>query len=357
MTRCADFYAKWKRVGNFCEKNPRTAEQIDGYLDLILDLVDRGIPEDRAFAGLPEGAARPLLSIQDDEIRENAISHVETALKRETPTGGNYTDKLTSNDVKGIVERETTKCKLPEKPATKVATFNQQKNDNIEWARWSWNPVTGCKHGCPYCYARDFANRFYPEKFEPTFKPHRLDAPKNTNIPEQAKQDVGYKNVFVCSMADLFGDWVPKEWIDAVLKSVAENPQWNFLFLTKNPKRYLEFDFPVNSWIGTTVDCQDRVNEAERVFQELRDRQVGSSVLFLSCEPMLTPIIFTNLELWDWVIIGGSSGNSQTPAIQPEWEWVEGLLKQARDAFDGYGLSVYFKPNLTIRPREYPAGE
>ena len=31
-----------------------------------------------------------------------------------------------------------------------------------------------------YCYARDIANRFYPEKFEPTFHPERLAAPQNT---------------------------------------------------------------------------------------------------------------------------------------------------------------------------------
>lgn len=29
----------------------------------------------------------------------------------------------------------------------------------IEWATHVWNPVTGCKHGCPYCYARRFARR------------------------------------------------------------------------------------------------------------------------------------------------------------------------------------------------------
>jgi ParB-like chromosome segregation protein Spo0J len=59
----------------------------------------------------------------------------------------------------------------PEEPAEKpvpTSTFNQT-NDNIEWARWSWNPVTGCRYNCPYCYARDIANRFYQEKFEPTF--------------------------------------------------------------------------------------------------------------------------------------------------------------------------------------------
>ena len=30
----------------------------------------------------------------------------------------------------------------------------------IDWATMSWNPVTGCRHGCPYCYARRTAHRF-----------------------------------------------------------------------------------------------------------------------------------------------------------------------------------------------------
>lgn len=30
--RCDDFYAKWKRCGNFCEKNPSTAARIEAYL-------------------------------------------------------------------------------------------------------------------------------------------------------------------------------------------------------------------------------------------------------------------------------------------------------------------------------------
>jgi protein gp37 len=31
----------------------------------------------------------------------------------------------------------------------------------IEWTDFTWNPVTGCLHGCPYCYARGTAKRFY----------------------------------------------------------------------------------------------------------------------------------------------------------------------------------------------------
>ena len=30
----------------------------------------------------------------------------------------------------------------------------------IDWADATWNPATGCNHGCPYCYARGIADRF-----------------------------------------------------------------------------------------------------------------------------------------------------------------------------------------------------
>lgn len=104
--------------------------------------------------------------------------------------------------------------------------FNQT-NENVEWALWTWNPVTGCLHNCPYCYARDIANRFYAhlpegERFAPVFYPERLSAPSNTKQPDLNQIDdpvrrMGLQNVFVCSMADLFGKWVPTEWINAVL--------------------------------------------------------------------------------------------------------------------------------------------
>jgi len=170
-------------------------------------------------------------------------------------------------------------------------------------------------------------------------------------------------------MADLFGEWVPTEWINAVLEKVEENRQWNFLFLTKNPKRLLDFVFPKNAWVGTSVDTQARVKTAEEVFSQLE-----ASVKFLSCEPLLEPIAFDRMNVFNWLLIGSRSKNSRGSAFKPEWEWVESLLFQARVA----GVKVYFKPNLfrhipselspalkrddavypeTMRPREYPGGE
>lgn len=222
-------------------------------------------------------------------------------------------------------------------------TFNAT-NENIEWARWSWNPVTGCKHGCPYCYARDIANRFNPNGFEPTFHEDRLNAPANTKIPKSRKDEPGIRNVFVCSMADLFGRWVPREWIDPVIKAVSENPQWQFLFLTKSPARYRGFAWPDNAWIGATADTQARMDAA---VEALRDLQ--ASVKFISSEPLLEPIE-ADLTGIDWLIIGSRSKSSGLPAFQPPWEWVEGLMKCAKRA----GVPVFCKPNLQLMIRNYP---
>lgn len=243
---------------------------------------------------------------------------------------------------KGLSEEE--RAMLLEPEAGTGGAFNQQKNESIEWAQWSWNPVTGCKHDCPYCYARDIAlsermqqASIYPNGFEPTFRSLALNGPKNTKVPKEAASDTRYRNVFTCSMADLFGRWVPKEWIDAVMLAARGNPQWNFLFLTKFPQRLAEIEIPDNAWMGTTVDMQARVKNAEKAFEK-----VNGGVKWLSVEPMIEPLKFERLDLFDWVVIGGASSSTKTPAWRPPFEWVYDLVMQARDA----GCKVYMKSNL-----------
>lgn len=247
--------------------------------------------------------------------------------------------------------------------------FNKT-NDNVEWALWTWNPVTGCLHNCAYCYARDIANRFFNhlpdgERFAPVFYPDRLAGPSNTKQPDYAAIEdpvrrMGLRNVFVCSMADLFGKWVPSEWIEAVLQQAWDNPQWNFLFLTKFPIRMAEFEYPPNTWIGTTVDTQYAVERAEKAFRKVRASGY-EGIAWLSCEPMMERLTFSSLEMFDWVVMGGASRSTQTPEFRPPFEWIVHLWNQAKSL----DLPIYMKTNLFVddahknievsnRVREYP---
>lgn len=227
-----------------------------------------------------------------------------------------------------------------------VPSFNAQTTADIEWAQWSWNPITGCLHDCPYCYARDIAHQArmkdtYPFGFAPTLRPMHLFAPQQMKLPKEASKDTRFKNVFTGSMSDMFGRWVPEEWITAVLESISKAPEWNFLCLTKFPKRMTEFALPKNMWMGTTVDLQARVANAEKAFAKVK-----ALVKWLSVEPMLEPLKFSRLDLFDWIVIGGASSSTKTPEWRPPFAWIYDLVRQAREA----DVRVYFKTNLLGNP-------
>ena len=58
----------------------------------------------------------------------------------------------------------------------------------------------------------------YPFGFEPTYHKYRMD------YPEKLKMG---NNIFVGAMADIFGKWVPDEWIRDVMETCWDNPIHN----------------------------------------------------------------------------------------------------------------------------------
>lgn len=195
----------------------------------------------------------------------------------------------------------------------------------IEWTNYTWNPVTGCKHGCWYCYAKRLAEgklrHLYPQGFEPTFWPERLAEPARVKEPSK---------IFVCSMADLFGEWVPGGWIEAVMEVARANPQHTFQFLTKNPGRYYRRRFPDNAWAGMSFTrpwgCAD-----------MQDIDVG--VRFLSIEPLMAEPRLFKMRGVHWVIIGAMTGPG---AVKPKPEWVRVIVTEA----DRANVPVFLKHNL-----------
>ena len=268
----------------------------------------------------------------------------------------------------------------------------------IDWCDSTWNPVTGCLHGCEYCYARGIANRFgvhmkldgkineldfpfmyvtenengiiarekakqnpYPFDFQPTFHKYRLNEYQNKKG----------RNIFVCSMADLFGDWVPDSWIEEVFAACEKAPQHNYLFLTKNPNGIPRFSNIYNGvfgthrdnyWFGTTITCQKDLED--RLWTLLQVR--GHS--FLSIEPILDKLDLDciwvsekNKEVMlslskktayyfgggqsynmpEWVIIGAETGRRKNKVV-PERKWIEDIVNACRKA----EIPVFMKSSL-----------
>lgn len=131
----------------------------------------------------------------------------------------------------------------------------------IEWADYSWNPVSGCRHGCEYCYARKMAVR-YKRSFEPAFHEKKLYELKETTNGV----------VFCGSNCDLWGSWVDQLWIGNVLHVARFATKASVMMLTKNPARYNDFKDAChdNIWLGTTLDAGYK-NTAPPVGDRVRD--------------------------------------------------------------------------------------
>jgi len=358
----------WERyIQERWEMSFQRAHQIIIACEILAQLTSTLVDKSSTKVELPtrETHIRPLTKLEKPELRAEVWQRVIA-----NTDGRNITAKIVEAEVQrkqAELEKDWITLdewqKLSEDECQRILTQPNlntkpmnQVNENIEWALWSWNPVTGCLNNCPYCYARDIANRFYPQHFQPTFKPSRLTAPTNTKVPSPRWQDdIGYRGVFVCSMADLFGDWVPEEWINATLRTIATNPQWNFLLLTKFPIRMAEFVYPPNVWLGTTVDRQHRVEQAEEAFSKIKASGFDG-ICWLSCEPMMECLTFPNLDVFDWVVMGGASKSSQTPEYRPPIPDIVHLYNQAHAA----KCKIYWKTNLipgmsdSQRIREYP---
>lgn len=282
--------------------------------------------------------------LADDSSLEEAYRE---AAKRKKAKASEVADKpatVKAVELPIMTTITTAKGVESEIPLPGKVLFNKT-TDAVDWAAYTWNPVTGCEHGCKFCYAREIANSsrmrdYYPNGFEPTYHPYRLQAPKNMPTPAEDSGRDG--RVFVCSMADLFGKWVPDSWIESVFEACLTAPDWEYLFLTKWPARYAKMPLLPKAWYGASVIQQSDVSRVEKAMKAFDT----DCIKWISLEPMLEPITFNDLSWCDLVVIGSQTSTTQpegfVPEFAPEFDWVFDVVSECRE----FGVPYYLKANL-----------
>lgn len=246
--------------------------------------------------------------------------------------------------------------------------MNKQRSANgrgIEWTDYTWNPIRGCRHACQWvmpngaianCYAEDVAEGLaqaaYPQGFE-----HHYWNPTALRQPLGVKQP---SRIFVGSMADVFGHWVPDDQIRQVIEMAAQADWHTFQFLTKNPVKAAEFAFSPNCWVGASTPPNFMWNKrlSEHQQERMLDRTLHAlkhvadwnyepTIHWLSAEPLawnIVPILRQHPGAVQWVVIGAASNGKAYYA--PDETHVRRLV----DYCDEHGVAVFFKGNLRVLP-------
>jgi protein gp37 len=301
-------------------------------------------------------------------------------------------------------------------------------NTAIEWATLgltrgaTWNPIrarnkaTGakghhCEHvspGCANCYAERQNKRGIGTGLE--YKPGNRQHVEIYLDETALLQPLRWKaprGIFVCSMTDLFADFVTDEIRDRIFAVMALAPH-RFAVLTKRSKQMREYltnwreclqgpmeeiiaaarairpddlycmdKWPLpNVWIGVTAEDQERADE--RIPDLLA---TPAAVRFVSVEPMLNDVDFRQIRLamephcqiidaltgyssdtpygyvasglpdpfsrgrLDWIICGGESGPNARP-MHPQW------ARDLRDQCQAAGVAYFHKQNGEFAPGE-----
>lgn len=214
---------------------------------------------------------------------------------------------------------------------------------NIQWTDVTDNPIAvegggwWCKKispGCANCYAEKLNHNSF---FGGNFQDYSGNPPQlilKRKLIESWSRMRSSKKHFVCSMTDIFGDWVPVPWQLEILAAMTVAPKQTFQILTKRPENALQtinhylscnslLTLPSNIWIGTSVENQRCADNRIYVLN-----QIPAKVRFLSVEPLLEKV---DLKLprcsIQWIIVGGESGKNSRPC---SLEWIEFVVNQCK---------------------------
>lgn len=224
------------------------------------------------------------------------------------------------------------------------------ERSNIQLTDVTWNIARGCTkvdEDCKFCY-------MYRDSFDSTrYNPLQVVRTKTVfNLPLRLKEP---SKIFTCSLTDFFHEDIDS-YRNEAWDIIRKCPQHTFQILTKRPERICHHlpedwnDSFKNVWIGTSVGSRKgakRIYDIMDAFNEWKNggRELRKPITFISFEPLYEYIDcnfdLTTIMWFDWVIIGGESGNETGKyRYRPcELKWIEEIVS----SFGGCGVSVFVK--------------
>lgn len=237
----------------------------------------------------------------------------------------------------------------------------------IGWCDYTWGISSGCKNNCSFCYARSLANgrlrNVYlanediipggdlSDPFTPRFWRERLGEPSKVQKPSK---------IFVASMGELFGNWVPMTWVYEIFSEIYANDRHVFQILTKFPQNIKGFlntsslfsksrlTMPKNLWLGITITGKESGEKQGEMGWDLS--MLDAAIKFVCFEPLLAMPVHFHWESFDWIILGGQTGNKK---FYPPGEWIEEIENMARRT----NIPIFEKDNLKQTWAEPPRRE
>jgi protein gp37 len=277
-------------------------------------------------------------------------------------------------------------------------------NTHIQWTDKTLNVISGCtkiSDGCIKCYIeRTPPFRMAGRKFD---KPGIGGTTGVVLHEDRLRKPLGWRKacrVFVCSLADLFHDEVPDEFIARLFAVMVACPQHTFQLLTKRHARLralltdarfwqavsvelgilwkTDSPAPLRAvppwiWIGVSAENQQWANV--RIPALL---SIPAHTRWVSAEPLIGPIVLrddwvgtpsSDKPALRWLVAGGESGPGARPC---DVAWIRSLVAQCQagstipfvkqlgatwgraNAADSKGGDWSYWPE-SLRVRDYPA--
>lgn len=230
---------------------------------------------------------------------------------------------------------------------------------SISWAKFTRNPVrfrdrkTGKKvpwmcaktsPGCVNCYSEDMSlnrgGRPYTKAEMAKLKPE-IDWGV---IAEVGREKVLAGSwVFLCSMTDIFGPWLPTGFLRPIWGVIRSRPHVTFIALTKHPDQIARL-LPEDWGDGyPNVILSVSVENADWTWRMDVLREIPCRTRMVSFEPLIGPVGEVDLSGFAWAIVGGESGKDpEEKGFRPmDLEWARDIERQCDAA--PHEVAFFFK--------------